>query len=156
MPVEKMPEIEALIDCHFESGTRPGEILNLQIRHVKFDKYGAVLHVDGKTGARSIRLVKLTPSLAYWLSVYPLKDDTFAPLWPNTSYRNCGKALTYAVDQKFLSASGLLLINFIASSSRRAVLKYSDGTWRISPTVACIRILGHRALPGANTPPLSH
>ena len=86
----------ALIDCHFEAGTRPGEILNLQIRHVKFDKYGAVLHVDGKTGARSIRLVKSTPSLAYWLSVHPLKDDTSAPLWPNTSYRNRGKALTYA------------------------------------------------------------
>ena len=26
----------AFLDCHFEAGTRPGEILNLQIRHVKF------------------------------------------------------------------------------------------------------------------------
>ncbi len=34
----------------------------------------------------------------------------------------------YTVDQKFLSVGGLLLINFIASSSERAVLKYSDGT----------------------------
>ena len=86
----------ALIDCHFEAGTRPGEILNLQIKHVKFDKYGAVLHVDGKTGARSIRLVKSTPNLANWLSVHPFKGDSSAPLWPNLSYRNRGKALTYA------------------------------------------------------------
>ena len=86
----------ALIDCHFEAGTRPGEILNLQIRHVKFDKYGAILHVDGKTGARPIRLVKSTPSLANWMSVHPFKDDSSAPLWPNISYRNHGKALTYA------------------------------------------------------------
>ncbi|MDH3311880.1 MAG: tyrosine-type recombinase/integrase [Nitrosopumilus sp.] len=34
----------ALIDCHYEGGTRPGEILSLQIKHVKFDKYGANLH----------------------------------------------------------------------------------------------------------------
>jgi len=93
----------ALIDCHFEAGTRPGEILNLQIRHVKFDEYGAILHVDGKTGARSIRLVKSTPSLAHWLSVHPLKADSSAPLWPNISYRNRGKALTYAAARQMIN-----------------------------------------------------
>jgi len=86
----------AFIDCHFEAGTRPGEILNLQIRHVKFDKYGAVLHVDGKTGARPIRLVKSTPNLAAWLSVHPSKGDSDAPLWPNISYNKPGEPLSYA------------------------------------------------------------
>jgi len=42
----------AFIDCHSEAGTRPTEILSMQIKHVKFDKYGAMLHVDGKTGSR--------------------------------------------------------------------------------------------------------
>ncbi len=93
----------ALIDCHFEAGTRPGEILNLQIRHVKFDKYGAILHVDGKTGARSIRLVKSTPSLANWLSVHPLKDDPSAPLWPNIGYRNSGDPMTYAAARQMIN-----------------------------------------------------
>ena len=86
----------ALIDCHFEAGTRPGEILNLQIRHVKFDKHGAVIHVDGKTGPRPIRLVKATPHLAAWMEAHPLKDNPNAPLWPNLSYHNYGHALTYA------------------------------------------------------------
>ncbi len=85
----------AFIHCHYEAGTRPGEILNLRIRHVKFDKYGAVLHVDGKTGARPIRLVKSTPNLAAWMSIHPFKDDPSAPLWPNISYKNRGEALTY-------------------------------------------------------------
>ncbi len=58
----------------------------------------------------------------------------------------------YTVDQKFLSVSGLLLINFITSSSGRAVLKYSDGTMTHLPNWHSIRTLGHRALPGANTP----
>jgi len=39
-----------------EAGTRPGEILNLRIKHVTFDKHGAILQVDGKIGARTIRI----------------------------------------------------------------------------------------------------
>lgn len=93
----------AFIDCHFEAGTRPGEILNLRIRHVKFDKYGAILHVDGKTGARPIRLVKSTPNLAAWLSIHPYKDDPSAPLWPNLSYKKPGDALTYAGARQMLN-----------------------------------------------------
>ena len=93
----------ALIDCHFEAGTRPGEILNLQIKHVKFDKYGAILHVDGKTGARPIRLVKSTPNLANWLSVHPNKDDSSAPLWPNIGYQNHGEPMTYAAARQMIT-----------------------------------------------------
>lgn len=93
----------AFIDCHFEAGTRPGEILNLRIRHVKFDKDGAILHVDGKTGARPIRLVKSTPSFAAWMSVHPFKDDPSAPLWPNLSYKKPGGALTYAGARQMLN-----------------------------------------------------
>lgn len=48
---------KALIHVHAEAGTRPGEILSLRLKHVKFDDKGAVIHVDGKTGARPVRLV---------------------------------------------------------------------------------------------------
>lgn len=92
----------AFIDCHFEAGTRPGEILNLQIKHVKFDKYGAVIHVDGKTGTRTIRLVKSTPSLANWLESHPFKDNSDAPLWPNISHHKFGEPLTYAGARKMM------------------------------------------------------
>lgn len=52
------PRDKALIDVHYEAGTRPGELLNLKIKHVKFDEFGALIHVDGKTGARPIRLIR--------------------------------------------------------------------------------------------------
>ncbi len=86
----------ALLDCHLEAGTRPGEILNLLIKHVKFDNYGAVLHVDGKTGARPVRLVRSTPSLASWLAVHPFRDIAEAPLWIRIDKQGYGQPLTYA------------------------------------------------------------
>jgi len=85
----------ALIDCHYEGGTRPGEILSLQIKHVKFDKYGATLHVDGKTGPRTVRLIKSTPNLANWLSIHPFKDDPDAFVWINLLKNHYGEQLNY-------------------------------------------------------------
>ncbi|MCH9042422.1 MAG: tyrosine-type recombinase/integrase [Thaumarchaeota archaeon] len=85
----------AFIDCHYEGGTRPGEILSLQIKHVKFDKYGATLHVDGKTGPRTVRLVKSTPNLANWLSTHPFKDDPDAFVWINLLKNHYGEQLNY-------------------------------------------------------------
>lgn len=85
----------AFIDCHSEAGTRPGEILSLLIKHVKFDKYGAVIHVDGKTGPRPIRLVRSTPSLASWIDAHPFRDNSNTPLWISTEPSKFGKQLTY-------------------------------------------------------------
>ncbi len=85
----------ALIDCHYEGGTRPGEILSILIKHVKFDQYGANLHVDGKTGPRTVRLVKSTPSLANWMATHPFKDNPDAPVWINLTKRHYGEQLTY-------------------------------------------------------------
>lgn len=85
----------ALIDCHYEGGTRPGEILSILIKHVKFDQYGANLHVDGKTGPRTVRLVKSTPTLANWLSIHPFKDKPESPVWINLSKNHYGEQLAY-------------------------------------------------------------
>ncbi|MGQ0790759.1 MAG: tyrosine-type recombinase/integrase [Nitrosopumilaceae archaeon] len=90
----------AFIHCHMEAGTRPGEILNLRIKHVKFDQYGAVLHVDGKTGPRVIRLIKSTPDLANYLSKHPDKENPDAPLWIMLGHKNYGMPLTYAAARK--------------------------------------------------------
>ena len=40
---------KALFAVQYEAGTRPGELLNMKIKHVKFDDIGAVLAVNGKT-----------------------------------------------------------------------------------------------------------
>jgi integrase/recombinase XerD len=85
----------ALIDCHYEGGTRPGEILTILIKHVKFDQYGANLHVDGKTGPRTVRLVKSTPTLANWLSIHPFKDKPESPVWINLAKNHYGEQLAY-------------------------------------------------------------
>lgn len=85
----------ALIDCHYEGGTRPGEILSILIKHVKFDQYGANLHVDGKTGPRTVRLVKSTPSLANWMSIHPFRNNPDSPVWINLAKNHYGEQLTY-------------------------------------------------------------
>lgn len=93
----------ALIDCHYEGGTRPGEILSLMIKHVKFDQYGANLHVDGKTGPRTVRLVKSTANLANWLSVHPFKANPDAPVWINLTKNHYGEQLNYPATRAMFS-----------------------------------------------------
>jgi len=92
----------AFIDCHSEAGTRPGEILNLQLKHVIFDEYGAILKVDGKTGTRNVRLIKSVPNLANWCNVHPFKDNQEAPLWIMIKKEKFGNPLTYAAATKML------------------------------------------------------
>lgn len=93
----------ALIDCHYEGGTRPGEILSILIKHVKFDQYGANLHVDGKTGPRTVRLVKSTPSLANWMSIHPFKDNPDSPVWINLTKKAYGEQLTYPATRAMIT-----------------------------------------------------
>lgn len=86
---------KALIAVHFESGSRIGETLSLQLKHISLDEHGARIKVDGKTNARPIRLVTSTPYLAQWLNSHPDKNNHDAPLWVNLSRYNFGSQLTY-------------------------------------------------------------
>jgi integrase/recombinase XerD len=86
----------ALFDVHYEAGTRPGEILSLKIKHVKFDDRGAVIHVDGKTGPRPIRIITSVPNLAKWLEVHPFRENPEAPLWILMDEDNYGEQMTYS------------------------------------------------------------
>jgi len=73
----------AFLHAHYEAGTRPSEILNLKIKHLKFDNHGAIIHVAGKTGSRTIRLIKSVPDLSSWYNSHPNRDEHEAPLWIN-------------------------------------------------------------------------
>jgi len=71
----------ALIMLLWDSGARIGEILGLNISHISFDKYGAVLIVSGKTGMRRIRLIDSVPDIQLWINQHPDRDNPQAPLF---------------------------------------------------------------------------
>lgn len=71
----------ALVMLLWDSGARIGEILGLNINHISFDKYGAVLIVSGKTGMRRIRLIDSVPDIQLWLNQHPDRDNSQAPLF---------------------------------------------------------------------------
>src|SRR5579864_1681401 len=96
------PRDRAMIDVHYEAGTRPGELLSLKIKHVKFDNFGAVIHVDGKTGARPVRLVRSTPNLATWMDVHPFKENPEAPLWIILDRTRYGEPVNWATARAIL------------------------------------------------------
>ena len=88
---------KAIIDVVDDSGLRPHELFELQIKNVKQDKYGYTLIVkkESKTGSREVRIIESTPTLSEWLNVHPYFDNPEAPLFVNLGNRNYGKAYEY-------------------------------------------------------------
>ena len=77
------PRDRAFVAMLYETGCRIGEILFVRIKHVQFDKYGAVVVVSGKTGSRRLRLVTSVPYITEWLNHHKQRDDPDAYLWPS-------------------------------------------------------------------------
>jgi len=101
---------KAFIACLGESGCRIGEIGNLAIRHVSFDKNGALLNVQGKTGFRPVRVVYSTYYLKKWFQEHPLKDKPDSPVWINTKgklKKQISHQRLYELLQKTAKKSGL-------------------------------------------------
>jgi integrase len=71
----------ALIMLLWDTGARLGEIMSLNYNQVEFDKYGAVVIVDGKTGRRRLRLTDSVPDLQAWINMHPMKNVPGAPLF---------------------------------------------------------------------------
>jgi len=65
----------ALIMLLWDSGCRISEILSRSVGHVEFDRYGAVIMVDGKTGQRRLRLTACVGDLQSWINVHPMKNN---------------------------------------------------------------------------------
>ncbi|MFH1394198.1 MAG: site-specific integrase [Candidatus Micrarchaeota archaeon] len=80
------PRDRAFLECLFETGCRISELLTVQNKNVKFDAYGALMVVDGKTGMRRIRIVASVPSLANWLEHHPVREDPEAYIFVKTRH----------------------------------------------------------------------
>lgn len=92
----------ALILILYESGCRVGEILGLKVGDVRFDQYGVVLFVDGKTGQRRVRIIFSSPALAEWLNHHPAASDQRAPLWTSLESVASTEPLEYYAFRKML------------------------------------------------------
>jgi len=72
---------KAMWAVEYEAGIRIGEFCSLKLKHVFRDTKGFLISVDGKTGARKVRLHTSQVELAAWINTHPLKDNPEAPLW---------------------------------------------------------------------------
>lgn len=74
---------QAVISVLYDSAARAGEFCGVRIKDVEFDKLGALMRVDGKTGIRKIRLIESVPYLHAWLQVHPSRNDRNSFVWYN-------------------------------------------------------------------------
>jgi integrase/ribosomal protein L40E len=86
-----------LIGLLYESGSRIGEILSLQIKNVSFNNYGAKLVVKGKTGQRVIPIVWFANLLRQFIEAHPFKDNPEAFLFYYKNSKGQIVPLTYPV-----------------------------------------------------------
>jgi ribosomal protein L40E len=82
---------KALLSVLYEAGCRVGELINLTLKSVTFDHYGAVIVVNGKTGMRRIRLINSVPLLAQYMQQHWFKDNPDAPLFHRLDKHNDSK-----------------------------------------------------------------
>jgi integrase/recombinase XerD len=75
------PRDKALIAVMYEGGFRIGEILNACLGDITFDENGARVHVTGKTGPRTVRLITSASLLARWMEEHPRRGSYSAPAW---------------------------------------------------------------------------
>ncbi len=71
----------ALVEVLYESGVRIGELLNIRLKHIVFDYYGARIRVAGKTGSRIVRITHSVKALTEWLEEHPDRENPEAYLW---------------------------------------------------------------------------
>lgn len=71
------PRDQAMISTLYETGCRRNELLSLRIKNLEHDRYGGLIHIpiEGKTGARTNRVVYCVSYLDTWLDNHPHKDN---------------------------------------------------------------------------------
>jgi integrase len=140
----------AFILTLYESCCRIGEILPVKMKDVKFDEYGCIIHVDGKTGYRPIRISAASPEISNWLTNHPDRNNPDAFLFCGIGRKNRLNMLTYQAARKIVfdaaERAGIKkrvnLHKFRASRATHLVTKQVSeevlckfGGWEIGSTV---------------------
>lgn len=85
---------KALLSVAYESAARPGELLSMRLKDIKFEENVVHIKVRGKMekkiGDRYVFLTNSYDILRNWLSAHPFKEDQNYPVWIN-----CNKGKKY-------------------------------------------------------------
>lgn len=92
----------AIIYTLYESAARISELANMKMRDVKFDEDGALIHLDGNTGPRTVRVAYSVPALGTWIEMHPNKNDKDAYVWINIGSRSKGQPMKYSSFQRLI------------------------------------------------------
>ncbi|MBW2998659.1 site-specific integrase, partial [Candidatus Woesearchaeota archaeon] len=86
---------KAILRILHESGLRIGEFLGMRIKDVSFKDNFVQIHVTGKTGPRTIPLVKSMNFLHKYLELHPYKNDPEAYIWISKCTRRLNLPLNH-------------------------------------------------------------
>lgn len=76
------PRDAAIIALLSDSGCRVGELVKLQVKHIKFNEHGAIVRFpEGKTGPGEDLIVFASSYMRMWLNAHEYGDDPEAPLF---------------------------------------------------------------------------
>jgi len=101
MEASDHPRVRALLATLYEAAARPGEVLGLRIRDLDFREKYAQIRVSGKTGERTIPLVRAIPYLRAWLQVHPAQGDPDSPLFARILRGQVGAVTLNALQTHF-------------------------------------------------------
>jgi len=102
------PKFKAFVSMLYETGCRISELIFMQIRNIRFDKYGAIINVPPvKTGQRRIRIVSSVPLLTEWMNVHPDKNNPAAYLWPSNQKKIISYGGVYSILEKIAKKAGV-------------------------------------------------
>lgn len=86
----KHPRTRALFPVTYETACRKGELLGARIRDLSIGREFSTIRVFGKTGQRTLPLVRSMPTLETWLDVHPdprPRSPLFATVFKGTIRR---------------------------------------------------------------------
>ena len=98
---------KALISILAESGARVAEIALMKIKHVSFEKIGAKLTLEGKTGMRRILVVTSAPYLRTLINQYAENNNNESYLWANSKEKPLCHARIITILKKAAEKAGI-------------------------------------------------
>ncbi|MFP3261913.1 MAG: site-specific integrase [Nitrososphaeria archaeon] len=148
------PMVGAFISLEDEIGARPPEIFNLRIGDIVKDGNDVIVNIKhGKTGYRSIPIIKSVSLLFQWLEIHPFKNDANAHLRINKSNHNRFKQWSYTACNETIQAfaekagikKGVSIYTFLhTSTTRDAKLGFTEAQlclkygWKIGSRVPSV------------------